>query len=510
MSDNTCSICLEPLLGASSSTSASASEDFVGAVVPCGHCFHSNCFALWRANKGKNCKCPNCNKPAKQCLRLFISLPEDLAAGQNGDQIDDDDLSLHSTETALQEDGGQQPENHGESTIVTNELQALNGSSDDSIEIPEAIEAIPPRNIHRNNLQTVDLTQSSLKKLKTSSSPTVYIDKSQRYKSIAMRYKRRFQQKDSQFRDQYQHYQVLLQNHNAIKDDRDRINKELETRDELDQEYNARLDGANLRIVRLERDTREAMSRIKKLENENKAWETKYSRLEKSLKEAIEKARNSDMAEVQQLLDERPKIISENQNLIRSLAEANKQIDGLQKLIQQNVHTPLTKVVKKDSQPSKKRKAADLARDLRAMESCRFPNEPVLPFEDVLPSTTNKLTAVGGRMQAYFEQKQSKALSLSKNQGNTASVDTNSRYQKTASLPARIEHMERTTTNNVLQRNQSLDDELVRSNVVSGVSLKPASSARVLATERTRALNLSRSMNAMACAPSRPFSRCSK
>ena len=92
MSDNTCSICIEPLL-------SSKEGDDVGTVVPCGHCFHTNCFGCWKASQGNRTKCPNCNKPAKNFLKIFISLGEDANIG------DDDDLSLSSVEQEEEEEG---------------------------------------------------------------------------------------------------------------------------------------------------------------------------------------------------------------------------------------------------------------------------------------------------------------------------------------------------------------------------------------------------------------------
>ncbi|CAJ1942130.1 unnamed protein product [Cylindrotheca closterium] len=74
MTDNTCSICLEPLISAEHGKS-------IGTAVPCGHCFHTKCFHRWKASRRTRIRvpCPNCNKTTDDFIKLFISCDiEDL------------------------------------------------------------------------------------------------------------------------------------------------------------------------------------------------------------------------------------------------------------------------------------------------------------------------------------------------------------------------------------------------------------------------------------------------
>lgn len=77
MTNDTCSICLEPLLHYSN-----------GSLVPigaslCGHCFHCDCFWRWdeakrrqdwrRGLASRGCPCPVCNVHVDEFIKLFIS-----------------------------------------------------------------------------------------------------------------------------------------------------------------------------------------------------------------------------------------------------------------------------------------------------------------------------------------------------------------------------------------------------------------------------------------------------
>lgn len=76
MSQDCCSICLEPLIHFSGGRSARP----IGAS-SCGHCLHVECFARWKESKSNpfyeddddECPCPNCNQPIHEFVRLYIS-----------------------------------------------------------------------------------------------------------------------------------------------------------------------------------------------------------------------------------------------------------------------------------------------------------------------------------------------------------------------------------------------------------------------------------------------------
>ena len=62
-----CSICLESLSFRGDSGSAVAEEDAVG-MLPCGHCFHSDCIAGWLQREAR---CPLCRQAAHGLDRVL-------------------------------------------------------------------------------------------------------------------------------------------------------------------------------------------------------------------------------------------------------------------------------------------------------------------------------------------------------------------------------------------------------------------------------------------------------
>ena len=91
-----CMICLSSLLEGDndddddddSTYLESDSPPEVGAVWPCGHCFHIHCWKQWNKEK-----CPVCNQPASLFSKIFISAPPPKAVAR-GDLNDDERAEL--------------------------------------------------------------------------------------------------------------------------------------------------------------------------------------------------------------------------------------------------------------------------------------------------------------------------------------------------------------------------------------------------------------------------------
>ncbi|CAB9522458.1 expressed unknown protein [Seminavis robusta] len=128
--NQTCAICLESLLknGTSGETSSS-SQTKIGAVVPCGHVFHHACYRKWHsaqerrrrrdsANNNNNshsnnddnkCKCPMCNVPCNDFVKLFMgsesssshSRRTSASSAATTNEGDDESLRLQSSRKSL-------------------------------------------------------------------------------------------------------------------------------------------------------------------------------------------------------------------------------------------------------------------------------------------------------------------------------------------------------------------------------------------------------------------------
>jgi hypothetical protein len=77
-----CPICLEPLLLRQTTPTEPANETLlIGATVPCGHCFHLNCWkqsfdSASRHQRPNVNNCPTCNVKTKSFMRLYLNAPE--------------------------------------------------------------------------------------------------------------------------------------------------------------------------------------------------------------------------------------------------------------------------------------------------------------------------------------------------------------------------------------------------------------------------------------------------
>jgi chromosome segregation ATPase len=66
MESSCCAICLETL----------SSRAVIGSCVPCGHCFHVECYNTWKTTgrSASKTKCPTCNTESSMFCRLYVDL----------------------------------------------------------------------------------------------------------------------------------------------------------------------------------------------------------------------------------------------------------------------------------------------------------------------------------------------------------------------------------------------------------------------------------------------------
>ena len=342
MSDNTCSICIEPLL-------SSKEGGDVGTVVPCGHCFHANCFGCWKASQGNRTKCPNCNKPAKNFLKIFISLGEDANIG------DDDDLSLSSVE--------QEEEEEGKKLLRLLELN----SSDEDDDPPQSplsqnmvSQSSPP------DAAVVDLTMSpersspKRKRRRESIKDEDEGTSAGDMKKKAKRYKRLFLQKQSQCREQYKQQMELSQKIASTKEELESKDDQIRDLEAQKHEFDLELQGHRLQDVRLNNELKKIKEQYKKEVHAKIEAETKRKDLEARYKNDMTNARSESIAEVKDLLEDVRTRTEENNRLKKLLDKYKKE------------HGPLkAKVPPPNVQNKIRKKKLSITKELRQMDSVR-------------------------------------------------------------------------------------------------------------------------------------------
>lgn len=344
MSDNTCSICIEPLL-------SSKEGGDVGTVVPCGHCFHANCFGCWKASQGNRTKCPNCNKPAKNFLKIFISLGEDANIGG------DDDLSLSSVEQEEEKEGKESSKEPSNSSDEDDDPPKSPLSQNTDVAVVDS---------QNTDIAVVDLTMSPKRSspkrkrrrdsIKDEDEGTAAGD----MKKKAKRYKRLFLQKQSQCREQYKQQMELSQKIASTKEELESKDDQIRDLEAQKHEFDLELQGHRLQDVRLNNELKKIKEQYKKEVHAKIEAETKRKDLEARYKNDMTNARSESIAEVKDLLEDVRTRTEENNRLKKLLDKYKKE------------HGPLkAKVPPPNVQNKIRKKKLSITKELRQMDSVR-------------------------------------------------------------------------------------------------------------------------------------------
>jgi Ring finger domain len=320
MPEMTCTICLENLAGG---------PEPVGVSTPCGHCVHVACWDGWAASRLQHLgrrhavKCPTCNTPSAGFCRLFVDFgnpPLDSDGGSN-------DLSLSSDDDEEEEDGHaneassdtetapDKEEEEEEGRSESNEDGALDnsvnddaavdaidvGSSDDVIEIDDDDDENSEPIVAGRACQQVG-------------APNIN-GKSDRYKRLATRYKRKASVLNSQRKEQAKKRLILV----------GQLERQTKAMAQVTSDYNEAKTKCNSLRVENERlhltdiQTSRELSTVK---GELSLAEQKYAQATSELKfvkdhyEEMHRIQNAkSMAEVKQMIQERPILQKENQQL---------------------------------------------------------------------------------------------------------------------------------------------------------------------------------------------------
>lgn len=289
---NTCVICLESLL---------EGEGF-GAAVPCGHCFHTECFDKWTASRmgslaGRSIKCPMCNNPTTDfCSKIFV----DLKAFE--EKINYDDLSLSSNEEFCEVDNIEHEDNRYVSDACHNDSDQL--QSDKPIEI---------------DLTTTEAVERETK----------CVVKSQRddgkYKKMAKQLKRKVTMFESNRKKQAEEQQKLLKRYELERIEREKLFKYVEGLETEKQSYETKMQGVNLELIQVTRLKEKALVDLRTAREKASKAESMLDDVQRRCTKEIERAHTKNMAEFRSILEQQPKLTHENQ----LLREANSRLSKI-------------------------------------------------------------------------------------------------------------------------------------------------------------------------------------
>lgn len=299
---NSCVICLDSL-----------AEGSIGAVAPCGHCFHVECYQGWARHGGSSC--PTCKRSARSFCKLFLDLE-----GLQQAVVDEDDLSLSSIEE--ENDGPDEKDDPDENETVepseekeSNEKQPqeddhTSSNNDDNestggrspiVEDREAtsvegrsVVLIDDSPVKPTRPEVVDLDQEDEVKKLPAKPMVVDLDESAklpRYKRLAKSYKRKFQARDKRT---VELDAMLRQHKKEISNLKDKSKVLKDTAFDARAEYDRlRMEthNQNLQFVQLRRELQETKESLastrtkladteKEMENSRKHYERQLHKME--------------------------------------------------------------------------------------------------------------------------------------------------------------------------------------------------------------------------------------
>jgi hypothetical protein len=306
--NNNCVICLESLC---------SDDNPIGATVPCGHCFHVECFAGWKHSKrGQNqresLKCPMCNNQTTAFCRIYL----DLGAVEDPD----DGCSLSSVESAGM--GDEEEEEEKEDSAESEE-------KDDNDEAPPEndtvdVICIDDDDDDDDNEQDTSAGSSSDKGKSDGSSSH------NKYRKMAKKLKSRVKMLESE-------RQRLRETSKSLSEQLGGLNLKIQdmTGDVIIirtgmATVQRQVESLSVEITRIRRERDQAASDLFQAKSKALKLETQMVELKKQYTLDVQRAHTNSMAEVQTILKANPKLMEENRRLREELLRKDERIQRLE------------------------------------------------------------------------------------------------------------------------------------------------------------------------------------
>ncbi|GAX24430.1 hypothetical protein FisN_4Lh567 [Fistulifera solaris] len=278
MSCNTCTICLDSVIGVRP----------IGGAYPCGHVFHLECWDGWVASQHcRQAKCAMCNRPSEGFSRLYLDF-----LGTN-----DDNISLSSCSEA---DQGEEESSECERDEAETDTNHEDSAQQDVIVI------------HSGSIENATSIEEPSNSAGSAGIPKDGTDK---YKKVARQLKQRNKYLAAQIIESNKAVEETKQSYEAECDKRLQFEKEIHSLKEQYKYAHLALSGANLEAAALKRQLAERESSLETTKASLDSIKATMEKLQKSYDESLKKARASSMAEVRQMLIDYPKVVQENREL---------------------------------------------------------------------------------------------------------------------------------------------------------------------------------------------------
>jgi regulator of replication initiation timing/uncharacterized C2H2 Zn-finger protein len=311
---STCPICLEALV----------SEKPIGVTAPCGHCLHTVCWDGWVASRlgRQDSKCPMCNKQADSFVRIFVDFGAVNEEDDDDDSLSSDEGSFDDDENLLEEPRGDGSAESPSSSSNRDEPMAGpvafdNEERDDSDEEAGDFSVIAIDEPVPNH--DVVFHQRKEKRRKSSEPSAIEGNK---YKRIAKRLKNRVSVLESQRKQQGDDLRKFVSKLQKLGEELQRANKRLEANSKDRESYERTLEGLNLHIVELSRKLEETSRKLALAQQAASRAQHQLHEATEMYQRKLSRVSAESMNEVQQMKDERPKLINEN----RVLKEMNEKL----------------------------------------------------------------------------------------------------------------------------------------------------------------------------------------
>ena len=416
-----CAICCDPLC-----------TEEIGFTIPCGHGFHRKCFGAWNKSRRSaletngndvDCKCPICNQHVVNFIDVFLNFPEYMGDDDNhedssdGSELDENDWNSLDLKFCLCD----QPMKRNVSTIDANakeiiDLEDETTNNDDGEDADTYEEYISNFNYiselqsSSSSIPMTSLKQSASINLVSTSQPDQANVNSREESNVCQSCYKIIDPSYRESRKERKLNEKRCSNPKDTKDDCTQVKYKLKnTKSRL--KITEKINFDHLRkIFQLERKIRtdeRLLSQKKNLVEEMKTTELfqkraleditkKYVTAERKLKVVDQKLieanainqnlKNSSLVEVKYLNKKCTRLSAD-------LEKANSQIKKLQ-LIKSTNQTASLKEIKNDNKMSKRKREAQLVKDLNLFSKAQLNIKPKSNDFDIVPqrkqSNSNK------------------------------------------------------------------------------------------------------------------------